>query len=97
MAIIKVAMAYTSVSTALNQNESVNENAKLPTKPLPRIAIAFCWLRSFLLMTSFFNNRVMVQNIKRMVNALATALIMFIMKPIWSGLKANMAKNAPNI
>ena len=47
-AIIKVAMAYTSVSTALNQNESVNVKAKLPTTPLPKIAMAFSFVISFL-------------------------------------------------
>ncbi len=37
---IKVAMAYTSVSTALNQNVSVNAKAKEPTKALPKTATA---------------------------------------------------------
>ena len=95
---IKVAIAYTSVSTALNQNESVNVKAKLPTKALPKIATAVsCSIASSFTLTSLRNNIVIVQNIKSIVKALDTALIIFNIIPICAGSNANSEKNAPNI
>src|SRR5690606_8336681 len=111
MDIIKVAIAYTSVSTALNQKESVNANAKLPTSPLPKIAIYCCLFKkvsglllftpSFLFelekLTNFLRSMVIVQNIKTIVKALDTALIIFIIQPFCKGSIAKIEKNAPII
>jgi hypothetical protein len=94
---IRVAMAYTSVSTALNQNESVNVKAKLPTKALPSTATCFDVVNSPFNVIIFLRSKEMLQNINKIVKALATALIKFITNPIWLGSKANIEKNAPNI
>ena len=45
-AINKVAIAYTSASTALNQKLSEKVKAKAPTKELPKIAMLFSLLIS---------------------------------------------------
>ena len=95
--IISVAIAYTSVSTALNQNESVNVNAKLPTKALPSMACP-CALESVSIEPiMFLSNNVIDQNINKIVNALETALIIFISHPICEGSVEKIEKNAPSI
>ena len=45
----------------------------------------------------FESNMLTDQNIKRIVNALATPLIKFIMYPICDGSTAKIEKKAPNI
>ena len=73
---MRVAMAYTSVSTALNQKESVKAKDKLPTKAAPSIPISLFVLNSLAWPIIFCNNKTIDQNINKMVNALAAALIM---------------------
>ena len=91
-------MAYTSVSTALNQNESVKAKAKLPTKPLPKMAIPLLFEISLSFTTSFLSSNVMDQNINNMAKALATPLIKFITNPIFEvSPKAKEEKKAPSI
>ena len=67
--IMKLAMAYTSVSTALNQKLSENVRARQPTSPLPRMAMAWALFRASSPPTSFRPRLVMVQNMKRMAKA----------------------------
>src|SRR5580704_16002574 len=56
----------TMPSTALNQNESEKVNASAPTAPAPMMAIAFSLVTGSPFFTSsFFANRVVVQNRKR--------------------------------
>src|ERR1044072_2593419 len=67
-------IAYTSPSTAENQNESEKQYASAPTTPLPKMAnilpsVNSCWLAAI----NFFPKRVMDQYIKSMVAALARA------------------------
>ena len=62
--------AYTSPSTALNQNVSLNVYANAPTAPAPSRAIICAKLSGA---TSFFARAVIVQNRNRIVNAEASA------------------------
>src|SRR5688572_2042476 len=77
-AVKKADMAYTSPSTALNQKESENVNARLPMAP--DMSTSHCWvfenfatLPPYILMAK----RVMVQKRKRMVKELQSPLMMF--------------------
>src|SRR6056300_848163 len=66
---IKVAMAYTSVSTALNQKLSEKQKANAPTAALPKKPILSVTFSRFLKFGSFCKRSVRVQNRKSMVNA----------------------------
>ena len=71
--------AYTSPSTAENQNESENVYAKAPTIPLPNIVRIVHVLISFspLWFQIFLPKAVIVQKRNKMVNALISALRLF--------------------
>src|SRR5690606_28835619 len=66
-------MAYTSVSTAENQNVSEKVYANAPTNPAPMIWNYWAVVISGSLASIFFANAVMVQNKKVMVRALESA------------------------
>ena len=68
MAVKRDAIAYTSPSTAENQNESEKVYESAPIADAEKTAILSPSLSSFLcLSTNFFNSKVKDQNIKRMV------------------------------
>ena len=93
---IKLAIAYTSVSVALNQKLSVVANPSAPTNPLPNRAMYFLevhWVFGF----SKSPKRVMVQNINRIVKALENAETALTIRAICWASMANSAKNAPII
>ena len=92
----KLDIAYTSPSTAENQNESLNVYAKAPTNPAPKTAYIFPFVNSPVFSASLRANAVIVQNKKRMVNALQrpdTALI--IIPTLLVSPKANKLKKFP--
>ena len=90
-------MAYTSPSTALNQKLSEKVYAKEPTILLPKIAMYFPSERSPLLNASFSPKLVRVQNINKIVNALANADMKLTILAISFTFDVNIAKKAPNI
>src|SRR5690606_8279935 len=75
---IKVAIAYTSVSTALNQKVSEKVKVNAPIKQLPKTAITV-WFEivSVLKRTTFIKILVEDQNINNTAKALDTADTMF--------------------
>src|SRR5438093_452680 len=66
-------LAYTSPSTAENQNESLNVYAKAPTRPAPMTAINWEEVDSAFPITIFLARAVMVQKRNKIVNALISA------------------------
>jgi hypothetical protein len=70
-AVNKDDMAYTSASTAENQNESDTAYAMAPIKPAPRIKILWLFEVCQDEEKIFLQNHVMVQNKNMMVSALA--------------------------
>ena len=75
-AVNKLLMAYTSPSTAENQNESENVYAKPPMIPLPKTAQIFPVSVGFPKgETIFLARRVILQNKNKMVNELHKPLI----------------------
>ena len=97
IAIIIVAIAYTSASTALNQKLSEKVKHNDPKKEEPSIRVALCLLISLSTDLIFFPIIVMVRNRKKIVKALAITDIMFIVKAILSFSDANIEKKAPSI
>ena len=94
-AVNKDDIAYTSPSTAENQNESEKVNARAPTNPAPQIAIEFDEERASPLFSIILLPKwVMVQNRKRIVNAEQRALMAFTIIAALSGW-ANNVKNLP--
>src|SRR5258706_9192457 len=79
-AVKKDDMAYTSASTAENQNESEKVYANEPTKPAPISSQVLSGVNSFSRVMPIIlrPKRVMDQNKKRIVNALASTLIKLI-------------------
>ena len=91
-------MAYTSVSTALNQKLSEKVKAKEPTKPLPKIASALLLESLDFFDANFLVRLVIVQNIKRTAKALETIETAFTIKAtLLVSPKANIEKKAPII
>src|SRR5690554_3735754 len=77
---MKAAIAYTSVSTALNQKVSEKVKVNAPMKLLPKTAIAVLLLMfSFLIFTTFIKILVDAQNINKIAKALETAETMLTM------------------
>src|SRR5690606_12456313 len=71
---IKVAMAYTSVSTALNQKVSEHVNVNAPIKQLPNTAITVLLvIFSAPILTTFSKILVAYQDINNTANALESA------------------------
>lgn len=95
---IKVAAAYTSVSTALNQKVSEKVKVSAPIKQLPRTAIAvllvIVCVPSF---TTFIRIFVDDQNMNKIAKALVRAESIFTMAATLSGAVANIAIKAPII
>ena len=91
-------MAYTSVSTALNQKLSEKVKASAPTNPLPKMAMALLLVISAFLPTNLPARLVMVQKVNKTAKALETMDTALTMSAILvSSPKANMAKKAPII
>src|SRR5690554_6040291 len=95
---IKVAIAYTSVSTALNQKVSEKVKVSAPIKLLPKTAIAVVFV-----MLSVFNRTIFIrilvdaQNINKIAKALETAETILTIYATFSGDEANIAAKAPII
>ena len=96
-AMIKLADAYTSVSTALNQKLSEKVKAKDPIRPLPNMAIALLFVMGSLPSNNFCAILVMVQNMNRIVKALETPETKLTIMATWLGSMAIMEKKAPII
>src|SRR5690606_29604743 len=95
---IKVAMAYTSVSTALNQKVSEKVNVNAPIKQLPNTAITVLFVMfSAPILTTFSKILVADQNINNTANALDKAETILTIAAILSGDVANIAAKAPII
>src|ERR1051326_2070542 len=95
-AVKKDDMAYTSLSTAENQNESEKQYAIEPTRPVPMMAhmrpsVSSCPIARMSLRPS----RVSDQNMKRMVPALARADMVLSREATVAGLLANREKRRP--
>ena len=90
-------IAYTSPSTALNQNESVKVYAKAPMMPAPIIPTSCRLVSSLLFLRSPKAIRrakcVIVQNKNKMVKPLASALITFTALAAVIGLSPNNTIN----
>ena len=88
-------MANTFASTAENQNESVKVNVIAPTNPAASIVHIFSVVISSPFGTrSFFEIIVMVQNRKRITNALlSTEIILIITATLVVSPKANSERN----
>ena len=98
MARIKVAMAYTSASTALNQKLSVYIYDVAPINEAESRAHLFAGVSSsFDLLMSFFNNNPMDQNMNITVKADARHDMKFTASATCAGSGEKMEKNAPNI
>ena len=95
MAVKKDEEAYTSPSTAENQNESEKVYAKAPTKPLPMMVNIFDWFSSPDFFATLSASAVMVQKRKRMVKALIIADILFTICAMCALSEANNEKNLP--
>src|SRR5690606_37609756 len=90
---IKVAMAYTSVSTALNQKVSENVNVNAPIKQLPNTAITVLLvIFSAPILTTFSKILVADQNINNTAKALESAETILTIYPILFGDVANIAE-----
>ncbi len=92
----KVAIEYTSASTALNQKLSEKVKAKAPTKEAPKTAIELLLFISVKEETIFLSKIELDQNRNKMVNALEKTDIMFTIKAILSGLTANIGEEGSN-
>ena len=94
---MRVAMAYTSASTALNQKLSEKQKASAPTAALPK-KLKRCGRVSRLEKAGSFRNKsVSVQNKNNTVKALENTDMAFTIKATFSGPEAKLAKNAPII
>ena len=96
MAVNKDDMLYTSASTALNQNESLQVYARAPTTPLPITAMILPMVSSSspFRVASFRPICVMLQNRNRMVNELHKALNAFTAMGTLSGETKALAMRA---
>ena len=95
-AVKRLDRAYTSPSTALNQNESLNAYAKAPTAPEPNTASTFPWLNSFS-PVSRLAKWVMLQNKNRTVKELLSTERPLAAKAAVSGPMGTIRKRASNM
>jgi hypothetical protein len=87
--------AYTSASTAENQKVSENAYARAPVNPAP-IIIMISERIGIIFYNYFGCEMVMLQNRKRMVNALASADIIFMLMATFEVLPAKRVKKRPS-
>src|SRR5690606_32830417 len=97
-AMIRLAMAYTSVSTALNQKLSEKTRVREPTKPEANTARALELDSGLFSGRSFRERLVMAQKVNNTAKALETMETALTMSATLEGSpKANMEKKAPII